>query len=96
MEQSAHIEDIQRRIFASMLEHLDDSVGRVLTQLRESGVEVNTLIVFLSDNGGPTIWLTTSARPVTSQRGFMNLRRDPAATWRRHPAGFSEIGRAHV
>lgn len=26
----AHIDDVQRRIFAAMLSHLDDSVGRVL------------------------------------------------------------------
>lgn len=36
-----------------MLAHLEDSVGKVLAQIRESGVEDNTLVVFLSDNGGP-------------------------------------------
>ncbi len=60
MKKFAHIEDIQRRIFAAMLAHLDDSVGKVLAQLRESGVEDNTLVVFLSDNGGPTKELTSS------------------------------------
>ena len=54
MKKFAHLEDIQRRIFAAMLAQLDDSVGQLLTQLRECGVEENTLVVFLSDNGGPT------------------------------------------
>ena len=37
-----------------MLAHLDDSVGKVLAQLRANGLEQHTLIVFISDNGGPT------------------------------------------
>ncbi len=52
MKKFSHIEDIQRRIFAAMLAQLDDSVGKLTKQLRSSGVEENTLIVFLSDNGG--------------------------------------------
>ena len=60
MKKFAHIQDIQRRIFAALLAHLDDSVGKVFAQLRESGVEENTLVVFLSDNGGPTKELTSS------------------------------------
>ena len=51
LKKFAHIEDIQRRIFAAMLTHLDDSMGKVLAQLRDSGIEENTLVVFLGDNG---------------------------------------------
>ena len=54
MQRFPHIQDIQRRIFAAMLSIMDDSVGAVLAQLRESGLEENTLVFFLSDNGGPT------------------------------------------
>jgi arylsulfatase B len=64
-----HIEDIQRRIFAAMLAHLDDSVGLVLAQLRDSGIEENTLVVFLSDNGGPTQELTSSNAPLRGGKG---------------------------
>jgi len=52
-----------------MLAHLDDSVGRVLAQLRTSGVDENTLIVFLSDNGGPTKELTSSNAPLRGGKG---------------------------
>lgn len=69
MAKFAHIEDIHRRIFAAMLAHLDDSIGKVLTQLRESGVEDNTLVVFLSDNGGPTKELTSSNSPLRGGKG---------------------------
>lgn len=60
MEKFAHIEDIHRRIFAAMLANMDDSVGEVLGKLRETGLEENTLVVFFSDNGGPTKELTSS------------------------------------
>ena len=46
-----HIEDPRVRIFAAMVSAVDDSVGEVRARLREHGVEDDTLIVFLSDNG---------------------------------------------
>ncbi len=64
-----HIDDIQRRIFAAMTSHLDDAVGRVLARLRTCGVEENTIVVFLSDNGGPTRELTSSNRPWRGEKG---------------------------
>jgi arylsulfatase B len=65
----SHIEDIHRRIFAAMLAQLDDNVGKVIEQLRVSGVEENTLVVFLSDNGGPTKELTSSNAPLRGGKG---------------------------
>lgn len=69
LKKFAHIEDIQRRIFAAMLAQLDAGVGRVLNTLRECGVEKNTLVVVLSDNGGPTRELTSSNRPLRGEKG---------------------------
>jgi arylsulfatase B len=69
MQKFAHIPDIQRRIFAAMLSELDENIGRVLAQLRASGLEENTLIVFLSDNGGPTKELTSSNAPLRGGKG---------------------------
>jgi arylsulfatase A-like enzyme len=65
----SHIEDIQRRLFAAMLAQLDDGVGRVLATLRQCKLEDNTLVVFLSDNGGPTRELTSSNRPLRGEKG---------------------------
>ena len=67
----AHIDDIQRRIFAAMLSQLDDGVGRVLEQLRSLGLSENTLVVFLSDNGGPTRELTSSNAPLRGEKGSL-------------------------
>ena len=39
-------------IYAAMVEHVDRSVGRILDELRELGLEENTVVVFMSDNGG--------------------------------------------
>jgi arylsulfatase B len=52
-----------------MTAHLDDGIGRVLAQLRADGLEENTLIVFLSDNGGPTKELTSSNAPLRGGKG---------------------------
>ncbi len=49
-----HVEDLQRRVFLAMMAALDEGVGKVLDKLRETKLEENTLIIFLSDNGGPT------------------------------------------
>src|SRR5206468_9001432 len=43
----------QRKIYAAQLSALDDAVGEVLAKLRAEKLEENTLIFFISDNGGP-------------------------------------------
>jgi len=48
----ADVEDKGRRTFLAMMACLDDNVGRILGALREEKLEEDTLIVFLSDNGG--------------------------------------------
>jgi arylsulfatase A-like enzyme len=50
----AHIQDPLRRTFAAMHTALDNNIGKVLAGLKKHGQENNTLIFFLSDNGGPT------------------------------------------
>lgn len=52
LQRFAHIKDEGRRIYAAMAAAMDDNIGRVLATLREKGIEENTLIFFLSDNGG--------------------------------------------
>jgi arylsulfatase A-like enzyme len=41
-----------RLVYKNMLEAMDASIGRVLTSLEQTGQAKNTLVVFLSDNGG--------------------------------------------
>lgn len=46
------VEDPLRRTFLAMMANLDDNVGKILEAVRQSGRERETLIFFLSDNGG--------------------------------------------
>ncbi len=69
MAKFADIEDIQRRIFAAMLSNLDDSVGAVIASLEKNEITNDTLIFFLSDNGGPTRELTSSNLPLRGEKG---------------------------
>ncbi len=39
-------------VYAAMVEHVDNSVGRILHKLDELGLSENTLVVYFSDNGG--------------------------------------------
>jgi arylsulfatase A-like enzyme len=54
LAQYGRVPDLHRRTFLAMMASLDENVGRVLAKLRETGLETNTLVFFLSDNGGPT------------------------------------------
>lgn len=71
MQRFQHIEDIHRRIFAAMLASMDDSVGKILKQVHAAQLNKKTLIIFLSDNGGPTRELTSSNLPLRGGKGTM-------------------------
>lgn len=51
----AYIENKQRRDYAAMMIAMDDAIGKVRKKLAETGQDKNTLIAFISDNGGPTM-----------------------------------------
>jgi arylsulfatase A-like enzyme len=67
LDRFPNIKNNKRQIFAAMMSSMDDAVGRVLDKVREQGQEENTLVFFLSDNGGPTAQTTSSNGPL---RGF--------------------------
>ncbi|MEQ8553281.1 MAG: sulfatase [Cyclobacteriaceae bacterium] len=39
-------------VYAAMIKTMDENVGRILTGLDQSGLASNTIVIFLSDNGG--------------------------------------------
>jgi len=53
LKRFSHIKNKKRRIYAAMVSAVDDGVGRVLDKLEELDISDNTLVFFLSDNGGP-------------------------------------------
>ena len=51
--------DDKRRTYDAMMLAMDEAIGRVRRKLVETGLEQNTLVCFISDNGGPTMPSTT-------------------------------------
>lgn len=64
------------RVYAAQVERMDRGIGRILRQLAASGVSDDTIVVFLSDNGG-----CAEVLPLGSPEDF-RAKRDvvPAAT----------------
>jgi len=61
------ITDPRRKTFAAMLSAMDDGVGLILKTLEKHKLTNKTLLVFHSDNGGPTAGNTSKNDPL---RGF--------------------------
>jgi arylsulfatase A-like enzyme len=53
------IKDPTRRTYAAMLAAMDQAVGKVMEKVRAERLESDTLVFFISDNGGPTMPGTT-------------------------------------
>ena len=45
-------EDRRMAVYAAQVDRMDAGIGRIMAALHESGVEQETLVIFLSDNGG--------------------------------------------
>jgi arylsulfatase A-like enzyme len=63
------IQDTRRQTYAAMLSAMDDAVGLVLAALDKTGQRDNTLIMFTSDNGGPTTRNAVNGSRNTPLRG---------------------------
>lgn len=55
----SRVEEKKRRTYDAMMLAMDEAIGRVRQKLVEAGLEKNTLVLFISDNGGPTMPGTT-------------------------------------
>lgn len=69
LRRNSHIDDENRRIFAGMMTAVDDGVGRILEALDRRGITENTMVIFLSDNGGPTHVNTSLNTPFRGRKG---------------------------
>ena len=72
LDRFPEIADPTRKSFAACMSAMDDAVGAVLDKVHALGQDEETLVVFFSDNGGPTRQTTSSNLPL---RGFK------ATTW---------------
>jgi arylsulfatase len=43
--------DLEMAVYAAMIDRMDQGIGRIMAKVRQLGIEENTLVLFLSDNG---------------------------------------------
>lgn len=61
----------KRRKYAAMVSSVDDGVGKLLEKLEALGIADNTIIFYLSDNGGPTKKNGSNNDPLRAGKGSM-------------------------
>ena len=72
-ERNKDWEDLKMATYAAMIDRMDQGIGRILDKVREMGAEENTLVMFLSDNGGCAEFLAEDTqRPEPSQYASSN------------------------
>lgn len=69
LDRFSGIEKQDRRTHCAQMSALDDAVGAVLAKIRDAGLEQNTLIFFINDNGGPTPSTTADNGPLRATKG---------------------------
>ena len=73
-----HIKDRNKRVYNAMIWQLDDAVGSIINHLEEEGLMENTIVFFISDNGGATYTKATENAPLkggkfTNFEGGLNV-----------------------
>lgn len=66
-------EEARMETYAAMVDRMDRGIGRVLAALDDAGLADNTVVIFLSDNGGCASW--PSGRP-GQETGFLKYNQD--------------------
>lgn len=71
LELYKYIENKKRRTYAAMVHRLDINVGKIVDALDRNGIRENTMVVFISDNGGPTNTNASLNAPYNGQKGIL-------------------------
>lgn len=76
LDKYSQITDKNRQTYAAMVSAMDEAIGAVLTQLDTTKQRDNTLICFVSDNGGPNLQAKsgsnfTSNAPLRGAKGMV-------------------------
>ena len=59
-----NVADTLHRVYYGMIEAMDDAVGSIMQKLKDEGLDKNTVIFFVSDNGGATYTRATDNFPL--------------------------------
>jgi arylsulfatase A-like enzyme len=68
LDKYKNIEDPTRRAYAAMITCMDDEIGKVVAALDKKKMRENTLVVFMSDNGGNQTALLAGDADVSKQK----------------------------
>lgn len=71
LQRYRHIPGKKRRAYAAMVHRLDVNVGKIVKAIEENGLKENTIIVFISDNGGPVESNASVNAPYNGQKGIL-------------------------
>jgi arylsulfatase len=91
-------EDLRMATYAAMVDRMDQNIGKLLQTLKDLGIEDNTVVMFLSDNGGCTE--EPGGRDDTKQPGIVSTYTAVGPAWgaaqntpfRRHKSWTNEGG----
>lgn len=72
-------EDLRMATYAAMVDRMDQNIGKLLVALKDLGIEDNTVIMFLSDNGGCTE--EPGGRDATQQPGIVSTYTAVGPAW---------------
>lgn len=76
-----------RRKYAGMVAAMDEAIGQIVAALEEAGIRRQTLLVFCSDNGGPSPGRITDNGPLRAGKGTIyegGVRVCALANWPQH------------
>ncbi len=59
-----NVEDDNKRVYYAMISALDDAIGEIHQKIKDLGIEDNTIIYLLSDNGGASYTKATDNGPL--------------------------------
>jgi arylsulfatase len=87
--------------YAAMVEHLDRGVGQILDRLKAKGIEQNSLVIFLSDNGAcaeviQPEWYdvpsrTRDGRPIKVGNGDHSVFAGPDTVWQSYGVPWANV-----
>lgn len=74
LDRHADLPDGERKTGLAMISAVDDGVGKIRSRLEELGIDRNTLIFFVSDNGAPlqtNMWDGSLNEPLVGEKGML-------------------------